>query len=76
MSLSTELEVSAPGAGRAEMAARLEVLLVPPAGGSLSASGEAWEAERLPLSSEQPRSFLGVGAAASCHVARARRSTG
>lgn len=48
----------------------------PPDAGSLSASGEAWEAKKLLLSSEQPRSFLGADADASCHVAHARRNRG
>lgn len=54
----------------------LDVHVVPAAEGFLSASGEAWQGKRLPLSSEQPRSFLGSGADAGCHVARAHGTVG
>lgn len=54
----------------------LDVRVVPPAEGFLSALGEAWQAKRLPLSSERPRSFLGTSADAGCHVARAHSTVG
>lgn len=54
----------------------LDVHVVPPAEGCLSVSGEAWKANRLPLSSVRPRSFLGASADAGCHVAPARSTVG